>query len=68
MPQSDVPHASCLSTFLHVRLNMIWQFAPMCSLACNCVRSQALDLAKKGLRADLMSQVCWHVFGLLHKS
>lgn len=29
---------------------------------------QAYDLVKKGLKNDVRSHVCWHVFGLLHRS
>jgi len=29
---------------------------------------QAYDLVKQGLRNDVRSSVCWHVFGLLHRS
>ena len=30
-------------------------------------RAEAHELAKRGLRCDLRSHVCWHVYGLLHR-
>lgn len=30
--------------------------------------NQAYDLVKQGLRNDVRSGTCWHVFGLLHRS
>eukprot|EP00879_Flechtneria_rotunda_P033382 GHRR01036968.1.p1 GENE.GHRR01036968.1~~GHRR01036968.1.p1 ORF type:complete len:183 (+),score=37.76 GHRR01036968.1:1140-1688(+) len=31
-------------------------------------KEEAYDLVRKGLRADLRSHVCWHVYGLLYRS
>ena len=31
-------------------------------------KEEAFELAKAGLKADLKSYVCWHVFGSLHLS
>ncbi|GBF95135.1 N-alpha-acetyltransferase auxiliary subunit [Raphidocelis subcapitata] len=31
-------------------------------------KEEAYDLARRGLRADLKSHVCWHVYGLLYRS
>lgn len=31
-------------------------------------KEEGYDLVKKGLRNDVKSQVCWHVFGLLYRS
>jgi hypothetical protein len=31
-------------------------------------QQQAYDLVKQGLRNDVRSSTCWHVFGLLHRS
>eukprot|EP01041_Mallomonas_annulata_P008253 gene8253-16973_t len=31
-------------------------------------KEEAYDLVKKGLKNDVRSHVCWHVFGLLHRS
>ncbi|CAK5272671.1 unnamed protein product [Mycena citricolor] len=30
-------------------------------------REEGLDLVKKGVRLDLTSHICWHVYGLIHK-
>jgi len=30
-------------------------------------REEGLDLVKKGVRLDLTSHICWHVFGLIQK-
>src|SRR6266550_6773849 len=30
-------------------------------------RDDGLDLVKKGMRLDLTSHICWHVFGLIQK-
>ena len=42
----------------------------MKGLIMNCLgrREEAYDLVKKGLKNDLRSHVCWHVFGLLQRS
>ena len=36
----------------------------------NCLgrKEEAYELVKKGLKNDLRSHVCWHVFGLLQRS
>ncbi|KAF8055089.1 NAA15 [Scenedesmus sp. PABB004] len=31
-------------------------------------KEEAYDLVRRGLKADLRSHVCWHVYGLLHRS
>ena len=31
-------------------------------------KKEAVDLIKKGLMMDMRSHVCWHVYGLLHRS
>ncbi|CAM9611231.1 unnamed protein product [Chrysoparadoxa australica] len=31
-------------------------------------KEEGLDLVKRGLKADLRSHVCWHVYGLIHKA
>jgi N-alpha-acetyltransferase 15/16, NatA auxiliary subunit len=31
-------------------------------------KAEALELVKQGLKCDLKSPVCWHVFGLVHRS
>jgi tetratricopeptide (TPR) repeat protein len=31
-------------------------------------KEEGWDLVKKGVRFDLSSHICWHVYGLLHKS
>jgi N-alpha-acetyltransferase 15/16, NatA auxiliary subunit len=31
-------------------------------------RSEAHELAKAALKADMQSHMCWHVYGILHKS
>ncbi|KAJ3326787.1 N-alpha-acetyltransferase 15, NatA auxiliary subunit, partial [Kappamyces sp. JEL0680] len=31
-------------------------------------KSEAQDWIKKGLKMDLTSPICWHVFGLLHRN
>eukprot|EP00775_Hariotina_reticulata_P004730 gene4730-4980_t len=31
-------------------------------------KEEAYDLVRKGLKADLKSHVCWHVYGLLYRS
>jgi tetratricopeptide (TPR) repeat protein len=31
-------------------------------------KEEALELVRSGVRNDVKSPVCWHVFGLLHKS
>lgn len=42
----------------------------MKGLTLNCLgrKEEALDHVKRGLRNDLRSHVCWHVFGLLQRS
>ncbi|EDV25040.1 uncharacterized protein TRIADDRAFT_25871 [Trichoplax adhaerens] len=42
----------------------------MKGLILNCLgkKEEAFDLVRRGLRNDLKSQVCWHVFGLLQRS
>jgi tetratricopeptide (TPR) repeat protein len=30
-------------------------------------RDEGLELVKKGIRLDLTSHICWHVFGLIQK-
>jgi len=31
-------------------------------------REEGIDLVKKGIKLDLMSHICWHVFGLIQKA
>ncbi len=31
-------------------------------------RDEGIDLVKKGIRLDLTSHICWHVFGLIQKA
>lgn len=31
-------------------------------------KAEATDLVRRGLRLDLRSHICWHVYGLLHRS
>merc|ERR1719375_556788 len=31
-------------------------------------KKEAVDLIKRGLMMDMRSHVCWHVYGLLHRS
>ena len=31
-------------------------------------REEGIDLVKKGIRLDLTSHICWHVFGLIQKA
>lgn len=38
------------------------------TLNCQGKRDEAHDLVKKGLMFDMRSHVCWHVYGLLHRS
>ena len=42
----------------------------MKGLTLNCLerKEEAYDFVKRGLRNDLRSHVCWHVFGLLYRS
>lgn len=42
----------------------------MKGLTLNCLdrKEEAYDLVRKGLKADLKSHVCWHVYGLLYRS
>ena len=42
----------------------------MKGLVLNCVdrKTDAYDLVKLALRNDMKSHVCWHVYGLLHRS
>lgn len=30
-------------------------------------REEGVELVKKGVRLDLQSHICWHVYGLVHK-
>jgi len=30
-------------------------------------REEGIDLVKKGIKLDLTSHICWHVFGLIQK-
>ncbi len=30
-------------------------------------RDEGIDLVKQGMRLDLTSHICWHVFGLIQK-
>ena len=42
----------------------------MKGLTLNCMgkKEEAYEFVKKGLKNDLMSHVCWHVYGLLQRS
>ncbi|XP_003376553.1 putative tetratricopeptide repeat-containing domain protein [Trichinella spiralis] len=42
----------------------------MKGLILNCIgkKEEALELVKKGLRNDVRSHVCWHVYGLMQRS
>mmetsp|Transcript_31747 Transcript_31747/g.90154 ORF Transcript_31747/g.90154 Transcript_31747/m.90154 type:complete len:895 (+) Transcript_31747:199-2883(+) len=42
----------------------------MKGLTLNCLekKEEAYDLVRKGLKANLRSHVCWHVYGLLYRS
>lgn len=43
----------------------------MKGLLLNCTpgrKAEAEDFVKRGLRCDITSHVCWHVYGLLHRS
>ncbi|KAJ8640601.1 hypothetical protein MRB53_017295 [Persea americana] len=42
----------------------------MKGLTLNCMdrKAEAYDLVKRGLKNDLKSHVCWHVYGLLYRS
>lgn len=42
----------------------------MKGLVMNCMnkKTEAYELVKNGLRNDVRSHICWHVFGLLHRS
>ena len=42
----------------------------MRGLVLNCLerKEEAYDYVKKGLKADMRSHVCWHVYGLLYRS
>ena len=42
----------------------------MKGLTLNCLgrKEEAYDYVRRGLRNDLQSHVCWHVFGLLQRS
>lgn len=42
----------------------------MKGLTLNCMskKDEAYDLVRKGLKCDLKSHVCWHVYGLLYRS
>jgi N-alpha-acetyltransferase 15/16, NatA auxiliary subunit len=31
-------------------------------------REEGMELVRKGIRLDLTSHICWHVFGLIQKS
>lgn len=30
-------------------------------------REEGIELVRKGVRLDLTSHICWHVYGLIHK-
>jgi len=42
----------------------------MKGLIMNCLerKTEAYDLVRRGIKQDMMSHVCWHVFGLLYRS
>ena len=42
----------------------------MKGLTLNCLgrKEEAYDFVRRGVKNDLKSHVCWHVFGLLHRS
>jgi peptide alpha-N-acetyltransferase len=42
----------------------------MKGLILNCMdrKEEAYDFAKRGLRGNMRSHVCWHVYGLIHRS
>merc|ERR1712185_6007 len=42
----------------------------MKGLILNCMerKTEAYDLVRRGVRQDISSHVCWHVFGLLYRS
>jgi len=31
-------------------------------------KEEGLELIKKGVRLDLTSHICWHVYGIVHKA
>jgi tetratricopeptide (TPR) repeat protein len=37
-------------------------------LSCMDRKEEGYDFARRGLRSNLRSHVCWHVFGLMHRS
>ena len=37
-------------------------------LNCTQKKDEAQKLVKKGLQNDIKSPICWHVYGLLHRS
>lgn len=37
-------------------------------LSCMDRKEEGYDYARRGLRSNLRSHVCWHVFGLMHRS
>ena len=38
------------------------------TLSCLDKREEAYEYVRNGLKNDVRSHVCWHVFGLLHRS
>ena len=55
-----------------LRVNVVFctETLAMKGLTLNCLgrKEEAYDLVRRGLRNDLKSHVCWHVFGLLQRS
>ena len=31
-------------------------------------KEEGVDLVKKGVRLDITSHICWHVYGIVHKA
>ena len=61
---SALPHKSLL------QCNLIAETQAMKGLTLNCLgrKEEAYDYVRRGLRNDLRSHVCWHVYGLLQRS
>lgn len=62
--------ASHASTYPISILNEILETLSMKGLVLTYMgkKEEGWDLVKKGVRFDLSSHICWHVYGLLHKS
>lgn len=72
LPNMEVRRLSFLvqSSFVHVLCWLLLETLAMKGLILNCLgkKTEAYDYVRRGLKNDLRSHVCWHVYGLLQRA